>query len=185
MPRHDGTGLRTTGRIDAVVLGLGNSIFGDDGVGVHAVRRFQSIQPSPCPAFEVGTAAFSAVSLIEDADRILAFDAVAAGAKPGTIHLLRAEDLIQPEKYDSVHEMGLVGILRSLSRLPVETIIVGAEPERIDWGMALSPALESAVPRMVSIAQSIIAAWKTLGGTMKRIDLDAVAGTLRRRLRHA
>jgi len=66
-----------------IVIGLGDSIFRDDGVGVHAVRRFQQLTPGPCLAVEVGRQFSKLSAMIESADRILAFDSIEAGGIPG------------------------------------------------------------------------------------------------------
>jgi hydrogenase maturation protease len=139
-----------------LVVGLGNFILRDDGVGVHAVRSFQRIAPRPCLSIEVGTAVFDAIHLFETADRILAFDAVAAGGTPGSVYVLRPEDVLNAGRHDSLHEMGLIQILQTLHRPPEEVVIIGAEPQIIDWGTELSPALHSAVPLMVSTAHKVI-----------------------------
>ena len=142
-----------------LVLGLGNFILRDDGVGVHAVRRFQQLTPRPCRAVEVGTAVFDAARLIENADRIIAFDAVEAGGNPGSVYLLPGEDAMDEAVSRSLHEIGLVQMLKTLPKRPAEVVIIGAEPQVIDWGLELSPALESAVPVMVSAACKLIEAW--------------------------
>ncbi len=139
-----------------LAVGLGNSILRDDGVGVHAVRCFQKLTPRPCLAVEVGTAVFDAVPLLETADRIVAFDAVQAGGNPGSVYVLRAEDVLEEGKHDSLHEMGLIKVLQILKHPPSEVVIIGAEPQIIDWGIELSPALDSALPLMVSTAQRVI-----------------------------
>jgi hydrogenase maturation protease len=139
-----------------LVLGLGNSILRDDGAGVHAVRRFQQLTPLPCLAVEVGTAVLNAVHLIENADRVLAFDAVKAGGEPGSVYLFRAEDAMSENAPCSLHEIGLIRVLQTLTRRPAEVLIIGVEPQIIDWGTELSPAVESAVPSMISVAQKAI-----------------------------
>jgi hydrogenase maturation protease len=139
-----------------LAVGLGNSILRDDGVGVHAVRRFQQITPRPCLAVEVGTAVFNAAHLLETADRILAFDAVKTGGKPGSVYVLRAEDVLEEGEHGSLHEMGLIQVLKTLHRPPAEVVIIGAEPQIIDWGLELSPVLDAAVPLMVSTAQRVV-----------------------------
>lgn len=152
-----------------LAIGLGNSILRDDGVGVHAVRRFQQLTPRPCRAVEVGTAVFDAVSLLETADLLLAFDAVNAGGKPGSVYVLRVEDVREEEKYDSVHEMGLIKVLQTLHHPPAEVVIIGAEPQVIEWGTELSPALDSAVSVMVSTAQKMIACFNNSGATVESL----------------
>jgi hydrogenase maturation protease len=155
-----------------LVVGLGNLILRDDGVGVHAVRRFQKLNPSPGPAVELGTAVFDGIHLIEKADRILAFDAVKAGGKPGAVYLMRAEDVEDGGRHYSLHEFGLTRLLQTLRRPWVEVVIVGAEPEIIDWGLELSPAVGSAVAVMISTAQKIIANWQSHNSTCQFRDLS-------------
>lgn len=139
---------------------MGNVLLRDDGVGVHAVRRFRQSLSWSGVAAEIGTAVFDAVHLIEQADRILAFDAVQAGGVPGSVYRFRARDASSGERRASVHEMGLLHVLRTLDRPPSEVVIIGAEPEIIDWGMELSPAVDLALPFMIAAADQVIAGWR-------------------------
>ena len=153
-----------------LVIGLGNFLLRDDGVGIHAVRRFQQLTPRPCQAVEIGTAVFHAVPLLERADRVLAFDAIEADCRPGSVYLLRSEDVGLEDKYDSLHEMGLPKVLQTLRRTPTEVVIVGAEPQTIEWGTDLSPALDAAANLMVATAQKVIAAWQKPDAEEQQLD---------------
>jgi len=144
-----------------LVLGLGNSILRDDGIGVHAVRRLQQLAPPSCLVIEAGTAVFDFVHLIETADRIIAFDAVEAGGQPGSVYMFGAEDAMFELRKDSLHEFGLIQVLQTLRHKPEEIVIVGAEPHIIDWGLELSPAAESAIPIMISTATKLIDHWNS------------------------
>ena len=135
------------------------------------MRRFQQLTPSPCSAVELGTAVFDGIHLIEKADRILAFDAVRAGGEPGAVYLMRAEDVEDEGRHYSLHEFGLTRLLQNLRRPKTEVVIVGAEPEIIDWGLELSPAVGSAVALMISSAQTIIANWQTHNSICQFRDL--------------
>ena len=157
--RFESRKRRRTPRV--LVVGLGNFLLRDDGVGVHAVRRFQQLKPTQCLAIELGTAIFNGIHLIEKADRIIAFDAIEAEGKPGSVYLLRAEDARREERHDSLHEIGLIKVLQTLHRPTAEVVIIGAEPQIIDWGMELSPAVDSAVAVMISTAQKVIADWQS------------------------
>jgi hydrogenase maturation protease len=166
-----------------VVVGLGNSILQDNGVGVHAVRRFQQIVPRPCLAMELGTAVYDSVKLFESADRILAFDSVEAGGKPGSVYLLSADEIMRNWKYASLCEMELIKVLQSLRRPPDEVVIVGAEPRSIEWGTNLSPDLEAAVSVMVSIAQKVVIKWRSIDLGRARIDLSSLVQDSRFQIR--
>ena len=166
-----------------VVVGLGNSILQDNGVGVHAVRRFQQIVPRPCLAVELGTTIYDAARLFESADRILAFDSVEAGGKPGSIYLLRAEEIMDSFNCSSLHDMELIKVLRTLRHAPDEVLIIDAEPQSMEWGINLSPELEIAVPIMVSMAQKVVAKWKSIDLGRAQIDLTSIIQESKSRLR--
>jgi hydrogenase maturation protease len=166
-----------------VVVGLGNSILQDNGIGVHAVRRFQQIVPRPCLSVELGTAVYDATKLFESADRILAFDSVEAGGTPGSIYLFRAEEIMKSRNHASLRDMELIKVLQSLRRTPDEVLIIGAEPQSMDWGINLSPILEIALSAMVSTAQKVVARWKSIDLGSAQIDLASIVQDSKSRVR--
>jgi len=146
-----------------LIVGLGNELLGDDGVGVHAVRALLKNPPAGVRAAEVGTRVLRAQQLLEDADVVIAIDAVRAGGRPGTVYRLHAEDVDMQQSY-SLHDMGIAGLLRIMpedSRPCV--IILGVEPETIDYGTDLSPTVRSALGRVVNAAHQIIEDVRTSG----------------------
>jgi len=161
-------------RPSVIVIGLGDFIFRDDGVGVHAVRRFQQLRPRPCLAVEVGTSIPDAIRMLESSDRVLVFDSVEAGGRPGSVYVLHVDDILRMERYNMLRDMRLIGLLSTLLHPPSEVVIVGAEPQNIDWGTELSPALDYAASVMVSTAQKVIAKWN--GWTFDRghVDLGSI-----------
>jgi len=161
-------------RPKVMAIGLGDSILRDQGVGVHAVRRFQLLTPRPCLAIEIGTAIADAVPLFENANRILAFDAIEAGEQPGSVYVLRAEDMSSERKHKSFYEAELIRALQSLQDPPDEVVIIAAQPQIISWGIELSPELDSAVSIMVSTARDVIAKWQDLDLGSNQIDLAAI-----------
>lgn len=115
---------------------------------------------------EVGTAVLDALHLIEKADRLLAIDAMRAGGAPGTIYSFGVEDVKQQPTEASLHELNLLSALTLTRRRPREITILGVEPGRIDYGLELTPAVQEALPRLVSAASRIVAKW--VGGTFGR-----------------
>lgn len=159
-----------------LVVGLGNCLLRDDGIGVHAVRSFQRVAPHRCLAAEIGTSIHAAIPMFEGADRILAFNAVEAGGKPGSVYLLSATEILQADAGYPLREMGLMQILQLLQRTPTEVVIIGAEPQCTDWGVELSPLLESVIPVMVSTALEVIAKWQGLSrDDDRKIDLALIS----------
>lgn len=157
-----------------LVAGLGNSILTDDGIGVHAALALQQQVTGSVVSVEVGTAVLDALHLFEWADCILAIDAMEAGGPPGEVYLLNERGMARKPIEASLHELSLKASLR-FARTPVteEIIVIGVEPESVGFGLELTPALQSALPRVVDLAQSIIRYWQD--GTTDADTLRAVA----------
>ena len=143
-----------------LIAGLGNLLLRDDGVGVHAVRALRSqVRPTVVVA-EIGTAILRALHLLEEADKILVIDAMQAGGPPGTIYTGRVEDLEDASASVSMHQLGLTSAFRFLDhhRNP-EILVIGVEPECIEYSMDLSPTVAAALPRVVAEARAVITRW--------------------------
>jgi hydrogenase maturation protease len=138
------------------IVGLGNVLLSDDGVGVHAVRELQKAPPAGVAVVEVGTRALQAQDVLEYADVVVAIDVVQAGDRPGSIYRFDADDGETQRPY-SLHDLGIIGVLRLMpqdSRPAV--IIIGVEPEIIDYGMQLSPTLQAVLSRVVETARKVV-----------------------------
>lgn len=144
-----------------LIAGLGNYLLKDDGVGVHAVR---ALQQTPLPGIivaEVGTAVLGVLHLLEWADKVLAIDAMQAGGTPGTIYGFGVEDAAGPGMQASLHELNLLAALRFLPRqAKPEILVVGIEPDTIDYGLDLSPAVAAALPELIREVREIVSDWR-------------------------
>ena len=141
---------------DVLIVGLGNLLLTDDGVGVHVVRELLKDPPQGVTVAEIGTAVLRAQELFERADVVIAIDAVGADGPAGSIYRFDgAEALIQG--HISIHQFGITDLLRLLPKTSrPEVIILGVEPEVIDYGMTLSPAVQAALPKVVKAARNIV-----------------------------
>jgi hydrogenase maturation protease len=169
-----------------LIAGLGNILLRDDGVGVHAIRE---LQKNPLPgalAVEVGTAVLDALHLFEWADRILAIDAMQAGGSAGTLYSLRASDVEDRSPQASLHELNLLAALRFLpeGKRPL-IVILGIEPEKIDFGLALSPKVEAILPLIIHSVKEIVGYWQgetrhsnraAYSGYVKNIERGSLVG---------
>jgi hydrogenase maturation protease len=137
--------------VKTLVLGIGNLLLCDEGVGVHVARALQQEQlPADVIALEVGTAFLDALSEIEQAGRIIVVDAMQADEAPGTIYRVPFEDCARPECIASLHGFDLSRVLfLAGGESPPEVIVIGVEPARIDWGTELSPEIQEAVPGVI------------------------------------
>ena len=143
--------------IEVLVLGLGNELLTDDGVGVHVVRRLQKESlPQDTEILEIGTAILHVQHLLEQAVHVVAIDAVRAGDKPGSVYCFDI-DQAQLNQPVTLHDLGIVGVLKLIPEsLRPKVTILGVEPETIDYGMELSPLVEASLPRVAQIARKIM-----------------------------
>ncbi len=144
-----------------LVAGLGNELMGDDGVGVLACRAWRAERPRPshCLVAEVGTAIYSALHLLEWADRILIIDAMQAGGPPGSVYLAAGEALEPKPAHVSLHDLGLVGGLSLVSGRPRQVRVLGVEPGVLRLGTALSEPVAEALPAVVREARRLVGEW--------------------------
>lgn len=150
-----------------LVLGIGNSLLSDEGVGVHVVRRLQDRVAEACDGVEFldgGTLSFTLAADIERAHRLIVVDAAQLGAPAGTVRVFTgaAMDGFIGTGKRSVHEVGLIDLLdiaRLTDSLPPERALVAVQPDRLTWGCELTPAVEDAVAAATHAVRSLIESW--------------------------
>jgi len=135
-----------------VILGVGNLLLKDEGIGVHIAQALQKMPlPDGVEVVDGGTSP-DLPYLVEGADKLIVVDAVQAGGEPGSIYRLTPEDVAaRPDALLSAHQMDLLASLRTM-RLdggPKEMVIIGVEPREIGWGLELSPELKEKLPQIV------------------------------------
>lgn len=144
-----------------LVVGLGNVLLRDDGVGVHAVRELCKHRHSGAVVAEVGTAVFDALRLLEWADKVLVIDAMQAGHPPGTIYLLAGDSVEQCRTQTSLHELSLISAFNFIPEsCKPETTILGIEPDTIDYGLQLTPLLSARLPTVLQQAKYVVNLWR-------------------------
>jgi len=138
--------------VRTLVLGIGNLLLCDEGVGVHVARALaQEDLPANVVVLEVGTAILDALPEIERADRIIVVDAMQANGTPGTIYRVPLDGCTHPEIIASLHGFDLSRVMFLAGRRSVpEVIVIGIEPARIDWGTELTAEIEAVVPVVVA-----------------------------------
>lgn len=141
-----------------LIAGLGNELLKDDGVGVHVVRalqiRAQTQLMEDVQLAEIGTAIMSYLYILESSTKILVLDAMQAGQAPGTIYRAKIEQLIDNPVPLTLHQLSLVGAFHLLENTKRPQIdIIGVEPEIIDYGLDLSPVVQSTLPKVIEHAE--------------------------------
>ncbi|MBN1693014.1 MAG: HyaD/HybD family hydrogenase maturation endopeptidase [Dehalococcoidales bacterium] len=145
-----------------VVIGVGNLIQKDEGVGIHAIRSLQEMDlPADVKLVDGGTSP-DLIAYTKAGDKMIIIDCATAGGEAGEIYRFKPEELEASRgTLTSAHEMGVVENLKLMEMTgnkPKETVIIGIEPAEIDWGMELSPRLEAKLPELVG------AVLKEIGG---------------------
>ena len=149
-----------------LVLGVGNTLLSDEGVGIHALTRLQHRYPSlpDVRYLDGGTLSFTLAGPLQDADNLIVFDAANFDAKPGAVRCMvddRMDGFLNTAKH-SAHEVGLLDLMdiaRLTNTLPVRRALIAIQPEIIDWGSTLSDSVDRAVNRAVKLAYALIKQW--------------------------
>ena len=141
------------------VIGIGQSLRGDDAAGLEAVRRWQEEHPETANRPEVRVEAselpgLALIDLLHDTDAAIIVDAVKSSAKPGTIHCIGPDDLsaFTPDA-QSAHGWGIAETLQlgrqldpMLKKLPIR--LIGIEAEQMTMGAGLSQNVNQAIPAL-------------------------------------
>jgi hydrogenase maturation protease len=130
-----------------LVLGLGNLLLGDEGIGVHIAQLLQTQElGNQVEVLDVGTAILDSLPALELADRVIVIDAVKAGRTPGTVYRMPLSEFRAKSHIASMHGFDLQRALRLTRReCPPEVVVVGVEPEHIAWSLELSKPVEQAL----------------------------------------
>lgn len=163
---------RAVVRSGATVLGIGNPLMGDDGVGITLLEELMALGLEQEVEFvDGGTIGMSLLPLVLDAGSLLVLDAV-AGPEPGTVIHLTGDQLPRLLRMKlSPHQVGLLDVLagaRLLGSEPSRIAVVGVVPAFVDLRLGLSPQVEAAVPQALQLARRVLCEWSTL-------DIGAVA----------
>lgn len=149
---------------ESVVLGLGNLIRSDDGIGVYALRQLELEPrlPSNVTLIEGGTKGLELAAYLCDASRLLVLDAIDVGAEPGNVFRMLGEELRSIRGNGNVHGLGLADILnalRMMGREPKEVVLLGIQPLTTELGTSLSAPVQQALPALLEAALVELSRW--------------------------
>ena len=154
--------------MNTLVLGLGNTLLGDEGVGVHIIQKFQQEDPAldGVTFLDGGTLSFTLAGYIEEADHLIIIDAAQLNSEPGVISVYEGEAMDQfvtSNRNKSVHEVNITDILslaHLTGHLPVRRALIGIQPKLIDWGDTLSEPVAQAIPKVCKITRDLMTRWE-------------------------
>ena len=154
--------MRTT-----LILGIGNNLLTDEGVGIHVVRHLEEHHDGePGVTFlDGGTLSFTLAEPIAEHDNLIVVDAARFGEPAGTVRCLEGDDM---DRYltgnrASVHEVGLMDLF-DISRLsgtfPEHRALIGVEPESLGWGEFPSSKVAPKIAEVAAMALALAQRWR-------------------------
>jgi hydrogenase maturation protease len=151
-----------------LVLGIGNTLLSDEGVGVHVINQLileNEFSPDVC-YMDGGTLSFTLAQSIESCDQLIVVDASEIKSAPGAVQVFENEAMdffISNGNKKSVHEVGLVDVMSIAmlaGKLPSRRALVGIQPDSLDWGEHPTAAVQQAIPMACEEINRIIKRWQ-------------------------
>ncbi len=146
------------------IIGVGNLLQTDDGVGIWAVDELgKNNLPDNVEVFDASTDPMVVLDAMDNKDKAIVIDAFAGGHAPGTFYRYRIEDLNVDDQADSfdlsLHSMSFLDALKNgkhAYNLPREIVVIGVEPDKIETGMELSNTLKERLPQLIKLVMEEI-----------------------------
>lgn len=160
----------TPTRSGMLVLGLGNLLLSDDGLGVHAIDRLRkdprvdSRIDSEVTLLDGGTQGLSLMPHLSGFPRLLVIDAVDVGEAPGTLVRFEGKALDGLPGKPSVHQLGFADLMVAMKLLgesPEEVVVLGVQPLSTDWGVELTPPVQNALFSLLNAVVTQLESWAT------------------------
>ena len=156
-----------------LVLGIGNLLMGDDGVGIHVVQRLIDAEP-PLPTdvrvVDGGTLGLDLLPLVDEARALIVVDAVDLRAPVGTVRVLRDTELIGSlGGHVSPHQVGfqdLLAVGRLTGALPPRVTLIAIQPAAIEPSVDLTAACTAALPYGIAAVRAEIDAVRAVAGVV-------------------
>ncbi len=157
--------------IQTLVLGIGNTLLTDEGVGVHVVNYLQQLKISPTVSSNVifmdgGTLSFTLAEPIESCDQLIVIDASEIKAHPGSVKVFENDEMdkfITTGNKKSIHEVTLVDVMSIAmlsGNLPEKRALVGIQPDNLDWGNEPTEAVQQAIPVACQHVNTLLQRWQ-------------------------
>lgn len=145
-----------------LVMGVGNYILSDEGIGVHAVKELEKMEwPENVEIYDAGTTGLLSIHKVLDADVMIAIDAIEYREEPGTMIIFDKTDIMMnklPIKL-SAHEIGFQEMLLQAElhdKSPDVVKLIGIVPESLATGIELSPCCQEVLPKVLEEAKKLI-----------------------------
>lgn len=138
-----------------VIVGVGNLLMKDEGIGIHVIQALQQMEFPPEVRLIDGGTSPELWAYTRVGDKLIIIDAAKAGGEPGAVYRFRPEDITAEKGFlNSAHELGVIEALNLMTfagNEPGEVVIIGIEPAEIAPGLELSSMLQHKLPEITKI----------------------------------
>lgn len=147
-----------------LVLGLGNLLHSDDGLGVHAIRGLEN-DPRVDPGVTLldgGTHGLNLMPHLSGFRRLLVIDAVDVGETPGTVVRFEGAALAGLPGKATVHQLGFADLMVAMNLLgesPEELVVLGVQPLSTEWSTELTPPVRNALGALLDLVVAQLETW--------------------------
>jgi hydrogenase maturation protease len=148
-----------------IVLGIGNTLNMDEGLGVHALEKLRSEigEQEQVEILDGGTLGLNLLSLVEEASHLLILDAINIGKAPGSVAELRDEEIplfrgIKMSDHQITFQE-VLGLAKIRDKFPENLVLIGAQPADLSIGVGLSDTIEAVIPDIVQRAVTVLDQW--------------------------
>ena len=138
---------------DTVIIGIGNILLQDDGVGVHVIKQLENENlPPTIELVDGGTSTLDMLGYFLDYKKVIVIDCLRAGLKPGTIYKIKPDDIKNYQKENlSIHDVQILDVARManmMNKCP-EVVIFGIEPEKIAVDLEMTQTMYNKLPEII------------------------------------
>ena len=158
-------------RLALLILGLGNLLFGDDGLGAAAANRIKREfrMPAGVQVHDGGTLGMLLLPLVQEAEQLIIVDAIRADGPAGSLVRIEGDGVARAVRERlSPHQVGVADLLEAArwsGRYPAQVVLIGLVPERMEFGLERSAAIEAQLDELVD---RVAGAARELGFDLRR-----------------
>jgi hydrogenase maturation protease len=153
-----------------IVLGLGNTLNRDEGLGVYALKQLESLMGESAPQVEFldgGVLGLNLLPYVEESSHLLLLDAVNAHKEPGSLVELKRDQIpLYTGIKLSDHQVTfqeVLGLAAFRGRLPEYLHLIGIQPSDLSIGVELSPLVLATMPKVIERARAVLQEWNLIG----------------------
>ncbi|GIM28088.1 hydrogenase 2 maturation protease [Clostridium polyendosporum] len=138
---------------DTVIIGIGNILLKDDGVGVHTIKQLENENlPSTIELVDGGTSTLDILGYFLDYKKVVVIDCLKAGYEPGTIYKIKPEDITNYRKENlSIHDVQILDVVKManmIGKYP-DVVIFGIEPEHICFDLDMTDNMKNSISEVI------------------------------------